>query len=270
VKGFVNGIKHAVKSVMPTKYHPLEVYKRDLKAKAAGKVLGGPFRGMTQALPMCDETGPGEDLLVVLGVYERELHSAVEEACALNPRLVVIAGGYRGYYAAGFGMRLPNAAVVVYEMQPEHHRHIRVNAEQNGLKQFQILGHCGIEELNKCLAGHVAGSVLIVCDIEGAERTLMDPSAVPGLRNAAIIVELHGKDMRDLITSRFAASHDLTYIPVRPHGPEDFPDRPWYLALSDPTPLLAERPLEHAVGWLWMKPKGCAGTADRPGGMPSA
>jgi hypothetical protein len=263
----INLLKRSVKSAIPKRLHPLEAYKRALKARAGGAVLGGPFRGMRQALPMCDETGPGEDLLVVLGVYEREIHGVVEEACSLRPRLVVNVGGYRGYYGVGLGLRLNEAAVVVYETNATNHRYIRLNAEQNGLTNVEVRGSCGIDELRECIERHVPdsssraarGDVLIVCDIDGGERTLMDPVAVPRLRTAAILLEVHGPDMRELMTSRFSASHDLRYFPIQPHTSEEFLYRPWYTTFSDLAFLLAEREIADDYGWFWMKPNGTAG-----------
>jgi hypothetical protein len=265
MRPLINVLKSSAKSIIPERFHPLEAYKRGLKARAGGRVLNGPFRGMLQALPMCDETGPGGDILVSLGVYERELHGVVEEACSLNPRLVVNVGGYRGYYAVGLGLRLPQAAVVAYETVADNQRYIRVNAEQNGLTNFKVFGQCGTAELRECLescapgSGDRPGSVLVVCDIEGAERSLMDPTSIPRLRDAAIILEVHGQDIRDLMMTRFAASHHLTYFPTRAHSRDDFPYQPWYVGLSDPTGLLAERQIVDGFGWLWMRPEGCVG-----------
>jgi hypothetical protein len=55
--------------------------------------------------------------------------------------------------------------------------------------------------------------------VEGYETTLLDPSRVPDLRRAAIIVEFHEwivPGATTLVLSRFAATHDMKLIDSRP------------------------------------------------------
>ena len=54
-----------------------------------------------------------------------------------------------------------------------------------------------------------------MCDIEGAERELLDPEQYPALRRMDVIVELHDclvPGLSQLIPERFAASHDITLV----------------------------------------------------------
>ena len=53
----------------------------------------------------------------MLGTYEKELNSVIEEACAAHPSLIVDVGAAEGYYACGMALRNPQARVVAFEMQ---------------------------------------------------------------------------------------------------------------------------------------------------------
>ena len=70
---------------------------------AGGRVFSGPFKGMQ----FIDESFENAFIPKILGIYERELHPAVEAAIALTPRLVVDIGTAEGYYAVGIARRLP-------------------------------------------------------------------------------------------------------------------------------------------------------------------
>ena len=70
---------------------------------------------------------------------------------------------------------------------------------------------CGAAELT-ALAGR---RVLVICDIEGGERELLDPEQIPALKGFDILVELHGnvdKALPEKIISRFAESHEIERI----------------------------------------------------------
>jgi hypothetical protein len=51
----------------------------------------------------------------LLGVYERELHDAVEAAVRAEPELIVNVGADDGYYAVGLARRCPSATVHAFE-----------------------------------------------------------------------------------------------------------------------------------------------------------
>jgi hypothetical protein len=192
----------------------------------------------------------------LLGVYERELHPALEEACAAKPTAVINLGGGNGYYAVGLGLRLPDAEVVVYESEPVKQDWIRRLAGENG-RRVTLRGLCDVAELAACFAalpgGRGPGGVLVVSDIEGYEKEVLDPARVPPLAEAMLIVEVHGEDVKEALESRFRATHDVVALLPTPRGRDDFPWLPWYAAFSDPSYLLVER--QGLSGWLWMKPR---------------
>jgi hypothetical protein len=171
------------------------------------EVSGGPFAGLryTDARPLT---------LVpkLLGIYERELHGVVEDAIRAGPGRIVNVGAADGYYAVGLARRCPDARTVVFEADDDQRALLNRVIAANGVTA-DVRGVATIESLRE-----VAGD-LVVMDCEGCERALLDPSAIPWLVDATIIVELH--DVWDpgvgaVVTDRFAATHEIVVIPSGP------------------------------------------------------
>ena len=94
----------------------------------------------------------------------------------------------------------------------------------------------------------------MLCDIEGAEGTLLDPSLAPALAGSDLLVEVH-EGMRPgllaTLTERFAATHRVTRID-RALQPDLLPD--WAEALSDlDRQLLLWEWRATPTPWLWME-----------------
>ena len=94
---------------------------------------------------------------------------------------------------------------------------------------------------------------VVICDIEGAEGQLLDPTRAPGLLAADILVEAHDcitPGLTKLIAGRFAATHHVRVI-GRKLNDSGLPD--WMESLSDLDRLIAL--WEWRTGptpWLWM------------------
>ena len=164
------------------------------------EVSGGPFAGLRYT-----DTRPHTLVPKLLGIYERELHAAVEDAIRAHPERIVNVGAADGYYAIGFARRCPDARVVAYEADPAQRDLLARVVAANGVA-VEIEGAAG--------PGALGGADLVVMDCEGCERALLEPPLA-----ATIIVELH--DVWDpgvgaTVTERFAASHEVVVIPSGP------------------------------------------------------
>jgi tRNA G37 N-methylase Trm5 len=111
-------------------------------------------------------------------------------------------------------MLWPHATVTAFENSEEGRRLLTRNVELNGLQsRVRIMGYCGPEQLH---AAAVNGeSSLIIVDVEGAERQLLDPASIPGLVNAHIIVEIHNfidDRLSEIISSRLESSHAIEEV----------------------------------------------------------
>jgi hypothetical protein len=196
------------------------------------EVSGGPFAGLRYT-----DTSPHTLVPKLLGVYERELHAAVEDAIRARPARIVNVGAADGYYAVGLARRCPDARVVAYEADPEQ-RELLARVVAANRAAVQIEGTAGPVTLGE--------AELVVMDCEGCERALLDPSAVPWLRDAAIIVELHDvwePGVGAVVTERFAATHEIALIPSGPQPPRGLlsEQRPGPMSWAVMTPRRAPR-----------------------------
>jgi hypothetical protein len=166
-------------------------------------VTGGPFAGLVYP-----DTAPISLVPKLLGIYERELHGAIEAAIGAQPDMIVNVGAADGYYAVGLARRLPAATVIAYEADARQRELCRRVAAANGVP-MDIRGTAG--------AGNVEGADLVVMDCEGCERALLRPP-LP----ATIIVELHDfvhPGIGEEIAQRFAATHEVAIVPTAPQPP---------------------------------------------------
>ena len=136
---------------------------------------------------------------------------------------------------------------------------LRVTRSSTKFRARSKYSACGISELRNALKDNTRAT--IVCDVEGHENDLLDPTAVPTLKIADILVETHEfvvPNVTQIISTRFAKSHDITVIRQQSRSSADFP---WRTLI---TALFPERYLDLVVSegrpepmmWLWMRAKG--------------
>src|SRR5918992_494100 len=172
-------------------------------------VQAGPFAGMRYPRLAVARA----ELLVtkLLGAYEQELHEAVEAVVAARFDTIVDIGASDGYYAVGFALKSPQSRVLAYELNAFPARVCRALAAENEVAaRIDLRG----------------GSLFVLCDVEGAERDLMDPARAPRLRDASAIVELHefaSPGVTEEIERRFAATHEVRILHSGPRYVADYP-----------------------------------------------
>lgn len=246
----------AIRRIVPARIRPIGYLTHLVRRRTGCQVTGGPFVGMKYI-----ETSTGSAYLPkLLGMYERELNPCVEALCARRLALVVDVGAAEGYYAVGLARRLPATRVTAFEMEANGQRQLAAMARLNEVAdQVEVRGRCEPADLQEAL--RVAdGDAAVVCDVEGYERELLDPAAVPALRQAAILVELHDfivPGVTELLVERFGVTHDIQHIWQQERRRDEFP---W---TTVGTRLLPRRYLDWAVSewrpvrmaWLWMTPK---------------
>ena len=213
-----------------------------------GVVPAGPFSGMKFTVGAAE----GCFLPKLLGCYEAELH---QHWAALRRerryRTIIDIGAAEGYYAVGLARMFPEARVVARDTNATSHPMLRALAEANGVAdRVEIGGLFGHADF----AAYAGQPVLVLCDIEGAERDLLDPAKAPALARFDIVVEVHeGMDptLPSLLTGRFDRTHDIVGVRDLPrtvifpprYQPRDSIDRlvsMWEFR-SSPTPWLVMR-----------------------------
>jgi precorrin-6B methylase 2 len=157
-------------------------------------VAHGPFKGL--GYPSA-ESAASALLPKLLGSYESELHSAIEELLKNGYDTIVDIGCAEGYYAVGFAMRKPNAEVFAYDLNPHAQHACAEMAKLNDVAgRVHISGMCDQAVLRSSPLGERS---LILSDCEGYEATLFTREIAEFLLKHDLIIETH--DAVDMETS---------------------------------------------------------------------
>jgi hypothetical protein len=237
--------------------YPVEWANRRVRDRFGDTVQAGPFAGTV--LPEWGSTGIDLFSPKLLGIYERELHPALEEAIARRPPLVVVIGAAEGYYVAGLGRRLPEAALVAFEPRADKAELAVEVASLNSVTVEMRAEFCSAASLADVMRGSTRS--LIVCDCEGPEGDILDPTVAPELATADVIVEAHDmlvEGVTERLERAFATTHEIERVSTAPRYIEDFPQTDFMphvtrqLAISEfrgvPMWWLVLRPLRPGAG----------------------
>lgn len=222
-----------------------------LRSKTDGYIASGPFQGLRYITDSINSAWSPK----VIGTYEKELWSIVEEIIDKSYKLIIDIGAAEGYYAVGFAYRMQETKVICFESEPNAHLLLQNFAKLNTVDdQIEVFGACTPEVLSEII--YSDQRTVIICDIEGAEYTLLDPKKVPGLKNTDILVELHHfvcPDIAHIFYERFSETHRIELIQTNPRNYQDFPrcltiSKKYAMACMD-----EDRPC--SMMWFWMKTK---------------
>ncbi len=188
-----------------------------LKAMALAQLLGntignavyaGPFKGMKLTpAAMSGIFGP-----YLTGSYEHELHASFEKIITTPYQTILNIGCAFGYYATGLALRMLNTTVRAFDISEVEQQRCRDMAALNQVDNRVKVS--GLFEGGD-FANYAGQKTFVLMDIEGGEKTLLDPVLYPALQKMDILVELHDvldSTLSKAITDRFAATHDITFI----------------------------------------------------------
>lgn len=243
-----DGLLRAVDRVRARRFLARVTPLNDRFAAEHGRtVLHGPFAGLEY----------GEDVTQaakLAGVYERELHGAVEELVAAAPGVVVNVGCGEGYYAVGLARRLPQSAVLAHDLNPDERSRCADLARRNGVAdRVDVRGLCDVDALNALPADGVA----LVLDCEGAELDLLRPDLVPAMASWPVLVELHdfdGLEASTTIPARFARTHEVVRLEPEPRRGDEAPEFARW-DRDDAVAVLDEHRPHGLTSWAWMRPR---------------
>lgn len=200
-------------------YRRAGLVSNKLAARYGMEVREGPFKGMKLRL---DAIGSAPSPKII-GSYEAEVHPAVAAIMERRYDRVLNIGCAEGFYAVGLARGLPGVKVWAFDIDPAAHAATTALAALNGVsQQVRVEGECTHARLDELCTP----DTIIICDIEGAELTLLDPVRAPGLLRADILVEIHpsetGERPVELLGARFAATHECVVISTEPRLPSDY------------------------------------------------
>jgi hypothetical protein len=250
----VKPVASFLRKVIPARYRPVGYLQHLARTRTNRRVRSGPFAG----LRYLDDSIGSAYIPKLLGTYENELATEVESLCARKPDLIIDIGAAEGYYAIGLAVRNPSARVVAFEANPAGQAALRKMASLNQVSsRVDVRGKCEPTGLAAVLVG--MQQPVIICDVEGDEKELLDPVAIPSLARATIMVELHDfivPGITETLKTRFVRTHDLRHIWQQPRSRVQFPWRTLGTSLLPRSYLdwsVSEwRPVRMA--WLCMEP----------------
>ena len=214
-------------------------------------VMEGPLKGM-DFLPQSAE---GCHIAKLLGCYEQPLLPHIEAAIQASYPTILNIGCAEGYYAVGMARRTPQSRVLAFDLNPKAQEVCAELVAKNGVSDRVTVGALFKPE---DFAQYAKQKVLVLCDIEGAERELLDPQASPALKGMDLIVEAHEcliPGITKLLLQRFTPSHDITL--VEDNGQRQLHSAPaWFNNLAHLDQLLAVWEWRSGpTPWLVMKAK---------------
>lgn len=215
-------------------------------------VMSGPLKGL-DFLPQSTE---GCHLAKQLGCYEQPLQPFIEQAITNGYKTILNIGCAEGYYAVGMARRMPDTHIQAFDLNDNAQGVCRALAAKNGVGDRVSVG--GLFKPEN-FAQYSNLKTLVICDIEGAERELLDPRVAPALRDMDLIVESHEcltSGITKTLIDRFYNSHDITL--VQDNGQRQLPDAPaWFHTLAHLDQLLAVWEWRSGpTPWLVMNAKG--------------
>ncbi len=211
-------------------------------------VHNGPFAGMQYI----QQSSGSAFLPKIIGSYEEPIRKWVGQIIADSQKYNTILniGCAEGYYAAGFALRMPDIEIIAYDTNPKAREKVEKMMEINNIKNITVKAECSLEELNsKSQKG-----ILVFCDIEGAEKTLLDPIKAPNLLDVDILVESHDcvePGITDVLIDRFYKTHAIEMVVDYPSRIEHY-KVPNQVSSDDYNELINEHRAE-AMRWLYMK-----------------
>jgi len=197
-------------------------------------VMDGPLKG----LDFLPQSAEGCHIAKLLGCYEQPLQPYIEQAIQADYPTILNIGCAEGYYAVGMARRMLATRVLAFDLNPNAQQVCTELAARNNISERVTVGALFKPEDFATYAGE---RVLVLCDIEGAERDLLDPAQAPALAGMDLIVESHEclvPGITKLLMERFAPTHDITV--VEDNGQRQLPNAPaWFNNLAHLDQLLA-------------------------------
>lgn len=214
-------------------------------------VMEGPLKG----LDFLSESAEGCHIAKLLGCYEQPLLPFIEEAIKANYPTILNIGCAEGYYAVGMVRRMPNTKMLAFDLNPKAQESCAALVAKNNVADRVTIGALFKSE---DFANYAGQKVLVLCDIEGAERELLNPEIAQALKGMDIIMESHEcliPGITQEIINRFKDSHTITL--VEDNGQRQLQNAPkWFNNLAHLDQLLATWEWRSGpTPWLVMKAK---------------
>lgn len=212
-------------------------------------VSTGPFTG----LKYIPESAGSVLFHKLVGYYEEVLHPTIETLKQDNFDTIIDIGCAEGYYLIGLGRHFSSAHLIGYDIDERALALSRNLFDINHLNnKITLDANCTFAKLES----NITNNTLLICDAEGFEDYILDPSLAPTLLNVKqLIVETHefaAPKVIENLTKRFSKTHTLETITFKQADYQKYPFLNTITNKSDLYTLLRERGEQEQV-WLNMR-----------------
>lgn len=186
-------------------FSPTIYLQKKLLKFSGNKIISGYFKGLIY------KTNEEMSFDIIAGTYEKELFPILTNLKSFDNLIVIGAGD--GYYAVGLLEKFKNLKLFAFEILPERKKNLLNNLKINNISfdRCNIYDGASIENLSNLLQSlPLNNRNLIVIDVEGYEKVLLDPILIPELNNCTILAEIHEhlvSDITSIIKNRFKSHH---------------------------------------------------------------
>ncbi len=215
------------------------------------KIFQGPFKGMN-FFSNPGDISEGCFVPKIIGSYESELHSFIDDLKINKPNVVINIGAAEGYYSVGLKLMLEDTDVIAYDIDPKSKEK---TLELSKLNNVNI--SCRDEFFSSELDGLEEKDIFILCDIEGAELNLFNEDEIVKYKNCRLIIETHSTKIghsKDILPDLFSKTHDIEVI--EQIGSDSF-EVPKIISQSNHLDILLSKweCRTHPTPWLALTPK---------------
>ena len=260
IKWFVNLIKSYFNKIKITFYVFLQkVFKLNLLTydeshnyvlkKVNYTVLNGPFKDMKYI----NKSNGSELFPKLIGYYEYCIQHIIEEIIKYPYKNYIDIGCAEGYYAVGLAYRISkfrnDFTVYAYDINSAAINNLKELANRNNVTEFIVINQLfKIEDFN-----HFVGESVVICDIEGAEKELLNPQIANKLYDFDILVEVHdeGKKsnlIKSILKERFSKTHIIEIIDFNQYDKHIFK----YIHVDFERKFMDEG-RRYGIEWMWIK-----------------
>ena len=216
--------------------------------------------GLLSGMDFLADSSEGCHVAKLLGTYEQPLHKPLKALLDQSAYQIIInIGCAEGYYAVGLARLLKDAVSYAYDTDPRARKACLQLAEKNDVTERMVVGELFS---HGDFARFSEKKCLVFCDIEGAERELLDPRLAPELAALDIVVESHEcliPGTTELLLNRFSDTHDI--IKIEDNGMRELSGMPsWFYELAHLDQLLSVWEWRSGpTPWLIMRSKQALG-----------
>ena len=232
--------------IIPNKWRPIHYCKEYIRKVSTYRVLSGPFTGMNYTR----ESIGSELFPKILGTYEKELHTEIEQ---IEGETLVVGAG-EGYYAVGLARKL-KTPITCFEADAKGRNLIVELARLNNVENLiEINGKCHPEDLINVKPGMKYG----IMDIEGMEISFLNEGIFEMQKGTKWLVEIHSRESRRLFNEKLKSFYDINFIKTHRRSMADYPIKlPWFLKtiLGRYWKSLVQEWRTDSIGWLVLIPK---------------